>query len=112
MGETAADRAAIAHRAIGDAGRHRAHRAAGDVRHAAVLDIGVGDAAAERSSASGVCSTRLSSAMAVMSTKQVGLHQPQIEHRTERLAAGDDLRPSRRRRRTSAIAAARSAGRA
>ena len=47
MGQAAADRAAIAHRAIGDAGRDCAHGAVGDVGNAAVLDIGMGDAGAE-----------------------------------------------------------------
>ena len=65
-------RAAIAHGAIGDAARHRAQRATGHVGHAAVLDVGVGDAGAERCIASGVCSTRLSSAMPVMSTSRSG----------------------------------------
>ena len=48
MAEAAADRAAIAHRAIGDAARRRAACAPlRDVGNAPVLDVGVGDAGAD-----------------------------------------------------------------
>ena len=47
MAERSADRAAIAHRAIGDVGGDALHGAARDVGNAAVLDVGMGDAGAE-----------------------------------------------------------------
>ena len=47
MAERSADRAAIAHGAIGDVGGDALHGAARDVRNASVLDVGMGDAGAE-----------------------------------------------------------------
>ena len=50
MGEAAADRAPVSHRAIGDAVGDARQRATGYIRHAPVLNIGVGDAGADHDS--------------------------------------------------------------
>jgi hypothetical protein len=47
VAQAAAHRAAIAHRAIGDAASHRGQHAAGGVGHQAVLDLGVRDRRAQ-----------------------------------------------------------------
>ena len=47
MGQAAANRASVAHRAIGDAMGDAGQRAASHIRHAPVLDIGVRDAGAD-----------------------------------------------------------------
>ncbi|MEY9726030.1 hypothetical protein ABIA07_001931 [Bradyrhizobium yuanmingense] len=90
MAERAADGAAVAHRAIGDLGSDSPHGAAGHVGGAAVLDIGMGDEGAQHELVAGdLCALELGKARNV--DDQLRLHQPQIEHRAERLAAGDDL---------------------
>ncbi|MHC2384540.1 hypothetical protein ACVIU7_000212 [Bradyrhizobium liaoningense] len=90
MAERTADRAAVAHGAIGDVGRHAAHGAAGHVGRAPVFDVGMGDQGPEHELAAGNLGT-LELGKAGNIHDQLRLHQPQIEHRPERLAAGDDF---------------------
>ena len=86
MDQTAADRPAIAHGAIGNSGSHRTQRAAGDIGDAAILDIGMRDATAEGDGLRRFLDTlELGDGREV--DKQIGLDQPQVQHRTERLAA-------------------------
>ena len=47
MRETAAQRAAVAHGAVGNAARHEGHQAARDVGHAAIFDRRVRNARTE-----------------------------------------------------------------
>jgi hypothetical protein len=90
MAERAADRAAVADRTISDVRSDSAHRPVRYIGRAAVLDVGMGNAGAKHQLV-----------VAPLSLLQLGqrrdvddhvrLHQPQIEHRAERLAARDDL---------------------
>ena len=91
MAKRATDRAAVAHRAIGNVGRDRAQGATGHIGRAPVLDIGMRDQGAEHQLAAGELGP-LELGKAGNVDQQLRLHQPQIEHRPERLAAGDDLR--------------------
>ena len=95
MGEAPPDRAAVAHRPVGDAGGHAGHHAVGDIGDPAILDIRVGHAGADDERAAvPVDPPQLRHAGDV--DDAVGLDQPEIEHRSERLAAGHDLgRPVR-----------------
>ena len=91
MGQAAADRAAVAHRAIGDRAGDRGQGAIGGIGHAAVLDVGVGDAGADQKTVVlGLDAQQLGHGCDV--DQQVGLRQAQIQHRPERLAAGQKLR--------------------
>ena len=90
MAEGSADRAAIANGAIGDVAGDALHGAARDVRNASVLDVGMGDAGAEHEFVAAALDL-LELGKTGDVDDQLRLHQPQIEHRTKRLAAGDDL---------------------
>ena len=90
MAERSADRAAIANGAIGDIAGDALHGAARDVGNASILDVGMGDAGAEHEF--------VAAALGLLELGKPGdvddqlrLDQPQIEHRPERLATGDDF---------------------
>ena len=109
MGEAAADRAAVAHGAIGDRARDLGQGAVGGIGHAAVLDVGVGDAGADQQ-AIVLGSARSSSGTAVMSTSRSGCAR-------RRLSIGPSDWPpasgfTALLARSSAIASARLEGRA
>ena len=82
----------------------RRQRAAGHVGNAPVLDLGVRDAGAEDDRVRRAPRRACSSAMRVTSTSSVGLREAQVEHRPERLAAGEDLHDGAVARRSSASA--------
>ena len=87
MGEAAADGAAVAYRAIGDARRRPAHQPARHVRHLAVLDRGVDHRGAD-------CDPVfvLGNLAQLGDRRQIdqerGSRDPEIEHGAQRLAAG------------------------
>src|SRR5437868_4166877 len=90
MADGPADRAAIANGAVGDAAGDALHGAARDVGNASVLDVGMGDAGPEHEF--------VAAALGLLELGKGGdvddqprLDQPQIEHGTKRLAAGNDL---------------------
>ena len=109
MAEAAADRAAIAHRAVGDVGATRriAPRVTSGMRPSSISAWVTQAPSTSRRRRRSAC---FSSASPVMSTIRSGCDQAQIEHRPERLAARDDLDRRRRPRPSSASAPARSRG--
>ena len=107
MGDTAPDGAAVAHRAVGNPARNASQHPARKIRDAAILDIGVGDAGADRQRLA-VSSTCVNSAMPVRSTSTSGCA-------SRRLSMGPSDPPAmnftiRSLRAASAIAAAVSVG--
>src|SRR5580704_14071351 len=90
MGEAAADRASVAHRAIGDAVGDAGKRAARYIRHASVLNIGVGDAGADDDSV-GLLFDLPKFVDASDIDQKIGLDQAHVEHGPERLASGYDF---------------------
>src|SRR5262249_5618511 len=90
MAYAAANRPAVAHRPVGDARGERAQRAPAHVRHAPVLDVRMGHASADPQRL-----WRLRKLLELgypgKVDQQIGLRKPQVEHRPERLAAGDEL---------------------
>src|SRR6185437_5131864 len=90
MHQAAADGATIAHSAIGDAGGDLAYCAIRYVRHAAVLNVGVRDAASEEYRIRGLFDTlKLGDRGNI--NDDIRLDQPQIEHRPKRLSASEKL---------------------
>ena len=87
--EASADRAAIAHRPIGDAAGDGGHPSGRGVRGDAVLDLGMGDRRAinERVAFIGR-PPHVDGARNV--DQALWTHKPEIEHRSEGLAAGGD----------------------
>ena len=90
MAKRSAHRAAIAHGPIGDIGGDALHRAARDIWRTAILDICVGDAGAQHEFVAPTLGL-LEFGNRGDIDDHLRLHQPQIEHRPERLPAGDDL---------------------
>ena len=90
MGEAPADRAARTHRPVGDAARNVAKCAAGHVRHAPVLEVGMRDAGADDDRVvAHVDALELGNPRNVH--EHIGLRKTEVEHRHERLAAGQNL---------------------
>ena len=96
MRNAASDGAAVSHRAVGDSARGRGQPTVAGVRHGAVLDLGVGDGRAEENRFPVVAASPQIGAGTDVD-EEVGLHQPQVQHRSERLSARDDLRVPFRR---------------
>ncbi len=90
MTERPSERAAVADGAVGDAGGDALHSAARDVRDAPILDVGVGDTCAENEFVA-VALRLLELGEPGDVDDQFRFDKPQVQHRTERLAAGDDL---------------------
>lgn len=90
MRETAAERAAIAHRAIRDAARDVWHQSARAGFDLAVLDFRVRDARAERDDIAfdPACAQCRDAAQI---HEHLRLRETQVHHRPERLAAGHEL---------------------
>ena len=82
MAEGSANRAAIANGAIGDIAGNAPHGAAGDVRNAPILDVGMGDAGAEHEFVAATLDL-LELGKPGDVDDQFRLHQPQIEHRAQ-----------------------------
>src|SRR5579872_1247246 len=102
MHDAAANGAPIAHRAISNSRRYLAQSTVGRVWHAAVLDVGMRNAASEHDR-TGRFLDALKLGDGGNVDDEVGLDQPQIKHRSERLPAGkkfDDrvLAPAKRER--------------
>src|SRR5690349_6602226 len=81
--EAAANRAPIADSPVGDTGSNIAHRPAGHIGYAPIFDIRMGDAAADKN--------RIRLLLDLFELpysgdvdQEIGLHQTQIEERTER----------------------------
>ncbi len=93
MCETAADGAAIAHSAIGDAAGNLAKQTVGMVGNPPVLDVRMRDARADFEVIASVdhCGQFLDRRDV---HQQIGLGEPQIQHRPERLTARQRLRRS------------------
>ncbi len=90
MREAAADGAAVAHRAVGDAVRDLAQESAGRIGNAAVLDGRVGNCGADGDRVSVLANGgQLRDARDV--DQQRRLSQAQIEHGPQRLTAGQHL---------------------
>src|SRR6187431_234647 len=89
MAERPADRAAVAHGAVGDIAGDSLHGAARDVRNAPILDVGVGDAGPEHEFVATTLDL-LELGKTCDIDDQLRLYQAQVEHGTKRLAAGDD----------------------
>src|SRR5262245_33655352 len=90
MGNAAADGAAVADRPIGNAGSHLAQHFAAGEPSAHVLDAGMGDAGADaKGGADVVHACQRFQARHV--DEERGTRQPQVQHRTERLTAGQKL---------------------
>ena len=65
-------------------------RAAGDIRHAAILNIGMGNARADHDAVGFLLDLpKLLDARDV--DEKIGLDQAHVEHRAQRLAAGHDF---------------------
>jgi hypothetical protein len=90
MGDAAADRAAVADRAIGNARSHLAQHFAAGEPPAHVLDAGMGDAGADAEGGTDVVHAR-QRFQARHIDEERGTRQPQVQHRTERLPAGQKL---------------------
>ena len=94
--DAAANGAAVSHRAVGDSARGRGQPSMAGVRHCDVLDLGVGDGRAEENRFPVVAvSPQIGAGTDV--DEEVGLHEPQVQHRPERLSTRDDLRVPVRR---------------
>ena len=90
MGEAAADGAARAHGAIGDAAGDPGEKAAGRIGDAAVLDGGMRDGGADGDRVRVLADGRqLGDARDVDQQRRLG--EAQVEHRAQRLAAGQHL---------------------
>src|SRR3979490_2344249 len=89
MAKGSADRAAIADRAIGNVAGDAPHSAARNVRNASSLDVGVRNARPENELIAATLDLPEFGKTRDVDD-QLRLYQPQIEHRTQRLAAGDD----------------------
>ena len=87
MRQAAADRAAVAHRAIGDAARDAGHDLADPARHRTILDRRVRRAGADAHDAARDRNAGIVRQMAQVGDR-VGLRQAQIEQRPQRLRAG------------------------
>ena len=91
MREAAADRAAVAHRAIGDAAGNALQEPAEMIGNAAVFDVGVGDAGADFEMILAVVDrSQFGNRRDI--DQQFGLRQTQVQHRPERLPARQNLR--------------------
>jgi hypothetical protein len=90
MAERSADRASIAHGAVGDVACNALHGAARDVRNASVLNVGMGDTGPEHEFVATPLDL-LEFGKPRDIDDQLRLHQPQIEHGTKGLATGNDL---------------------
>ena len=91
MSDAAADRAAVADRPIGDAGRHLAQHFAPGELSAHVFDPGVGDAGADAPGSADILDAR-QGFQARHVDQERRTREPQIQHGTERLTAGQELR--------------------
>ena len=91
MAQAAADGAGIAHRPIGDPLGDARQDAVADVGRTAVGDRRMGDAGADGHRLHPVSSTVPSSGRWAIANQQRGTREAQIEHRPERLAAGQQL---------------------
>ena len=90
MRNASADRAAIAHRAIGDAAGDVTEQAGEMIRNAPVFDVGMGDAGADLEVVACIGHRgELRDGRDV--DQQIGLGQAEVQHRPKRLAAGEDL---------------------
>ena len=90
MGEAAADGAPVAHRAIGDCRRDLAQHLAAGEPAAGVLDAGMGDAGADAPGVTDIL--HLGERFQPRDVdQQRRAREPQIEHRSERLPAGQEL---------------------
>src|SRR6202167_5352065 len=99
MGDAAADRASVANRAISNTACDEWHQAHRHIGYFAVLDFGVGDTRTNRQPIA------LNPGMAQLDeardiNKFSRLRQSPIEHRSQRLAAGNDASQCRRRETT------------
>ena len=102
MGEAAADGAARAHRAVGDAAGDARKKATGGVWDAAVLDGGVGDSGADGDGVPVLGDGgKLGNARDV--DEDGGPRQAQVEHRPQGLAAGEDPRSRRAAQRVEGL---------
>ena len=90
MAERPADRAAIAHGAVGDVAGDALHGTARDIRNTPILDVGMGDTGPDHQFVASTLDL-LELGKPADVDDQLRLDQPQIEHRTKRLAAGNDL---------------------
>src|SRR3954449_4127659 len=91
MGDAAADCSAVADRPIGDAGRHLAQHLAPSELSPHVFDPGVGDAGADAPSLADIFDAR-EGVQARHVHQERGTREPQVQHGTERLTAGQELR--------------------
>ena|SRR5689334_9979314 len=91
MHDTASDSAAITHRAVSYASRYRWQRTVGDIGNALILDIRMCDATADEQRVF-ACFDSLEVVDRCDVDQKVGLHETEIEHWPERLAAGDEFR--------------------
>src|SRR5262245_59203614 len=91
MAYAAADRPPVADRPVGNIGGKGSQRAPGHVRHASILDVRMGNAGADPQRL-----RRLRKLLELGNPgkvdQQIELREPQVEHRPERLAAGDEFR--------------------
>ena len=90
MGDTAPDGAAVAHCAVGNPARNASQHPARKIGDTTILDIGVGDAGADRQRVGCFLDLRqLGDAGQI--DQHIGLCEPKVEHGAERLAAGDEF---------------------
>ncbi len=87
MRQAAADRAAVAHRAVSDAARDGRHDLADSARHRSILDRRVRRAGADADRAARPRNTGIARQVAQVGDG-VGLRQAKIEQRPQRLRAG------------------------
>ena len=92
MSEAAADGAAVADRAIGDGRGHLAQHLAAGKSAARVLEARVGDAGADAPACAGVFDL-LQRLEPRDVDQERGPRKPQVQHRSERLSAGQELWP-------------------
>src|SRR5260221_7493725 len=90
MAEGAADRAAVANRFVGDGAGNPLHGAGRYIGYSSLLDVAMGDAGPDDEfTATAFCLLQFGKSGYI--DDQIRLDQPQVEHRAERLASGDDL---------------------
>ena len=91
MYDAASNRAPVSHRTIGNSARRCRHPSMARIRHGAVLNLRVGDrGTVENRFAVIMMPSQVGTGANV--DEKIGLRKSQIQHRSERLAARDDLR--------------------
>ena len=96
MCDAAPDGAAVAHRAVGDPARRRREPTVAGIGHRTVLDLGVGHGGAVDDGVAVVAAATQIGARAHID-EEIRLHQPQVQHRAQRLSPGDRFRETLRR---------------